>query len=45
VTVHGDLEIMDDVEVEDGSLNVYGNMTAKNVDVDDTLYVSKSFSV
>ena len=41
VIVHGDLEIRDKVEVEDGSLEVKGNMTATKADVDNTLCVSR----
>jgi cytoskeletal protein CcmA (bactofilin family) len=40
VTVHGDLDVKENVEVEDGSLEVYGKMNAQDIDVDDKLYVS-----
>ena len=45
VTVHGDLEIENDIKVEDGRLEVYGKMTAKRVDIDAALYVTKDLAV
>jgi cytoskeletal protein CcmA (bactofilin family) len=44
VGIQGDLEIKGTVEVEDGSLEVYGNMTAEKIDVDRTLYVKENFT-
>ena len=45
VTIQGDLEIENDVEVEDGHLEVHGKMNAKRVDVDAVLYVSGDLTV
>lgn len=45
VTVQGDLNVDGDVEVEDGRLTVYGNMTAKSADVGNAVYVTKDLSV
>src|SRR4030042_4566878 len=41
VTIQGDLEVEEDIEIEDGRLEVYGRMKAEDVDVDDAVYVSK----
>lgn len=40
VTVHGDLIVEGEVEVEDGWLEVHGNMSAKSIDIDYALRVS-----
>jgi len=45
VTIHGNLEIENDVKVEDGHLEVHGKMTAKRVDIDAVLYVSNDLTV
>lgn len=45
VVIHGDLEILNTVEVEDGRLEVHGNVSAKHVDVDDAIYVGKDLTV
>lgn len=41
VIIHGNLEVEDTVEVENGRLEVYGKMTAKHIDIDEALFVSK----
>ncbi len=41
VTIYGDLEITDTIEVEDGRLEVYGKFVAERVNIDEALYVSK----
>ncbi|MDH5447755.1 MAG: hypothetical protein OEY24_01215 [Candidatus Bathyarchaeota archaeon] len=45
VTVEGDLGIRNRVNIEDGCLVVFGNMTAKRVNVDRSLVVKKDFEV
>jgi predicted acyltransferase (DUF342 family) len=44
VTINGNLDIEDKVEVEDGRLEVYGKMAAKLVDVGKALFVSKDLT-
>jgi cytoskeletal protein CcmA (bactofilin family) len=39
VAVHGDLDVKGNIEIEDGSLEVYGKMNAQDIDVDDKLYI------
>jgi predicted acyltransferase (DUF342 family) len=45
VVVLGDLEVTDEVEVDDGRLEVYGNMIAEDVDISDMLHVHKNLKV
>ena len=45
VTIHGDLQVENNVEVEGGRLEVYGDMTARHIDVDESLYVNKDLTV
>lgn len=41
LAIRGDLTVENKVEIEDGCLEIYGNMSAKHIDIDKALFVNK----